>query len=57
MKSGVISSFCINKQIEFPLRICDLTPNTHVAITIYDMYREQAKGPLASTVIDVFDSK
>ena len=57
MKLGLISSYCLNKQIEFPIRICDLTPNTHVAISIYDMYREQSKGPLASSVIDVFDSK
>ena len=25
--------------IEFPIRICDLTPNTHVALTFYDMSR------------------
>lgn len=43
--------------IEFPIRICDLTPNTHVAITVYDLSRLSEEGPLASTVLDIFDSK
>ena len=37
MKTGVISGFDLDTEIEFPLRICDLTPNTHVGITIYDL--------------------
>jgi hypothetical protein len=57
MKSGVLSNYDLNQEFEFPLRICDLTPNTHVGITIYDMSRSKDLGPLASTVIDIFDGK
>jgi hypothetical protein len=34
-----------------------LTPNTHIGITIYDLSKPSSYGPLASTLIDVFDSK
>jgi len=37
MKTGVITSYELNAEIEFPVRICDLTPNTHVGLTIYNM--------------------
>lgn len=57
MQTGVLSTFEIDTEIEFPIRICDLTPNTHVGITIYDLSRKQSEGPLASTMIDIFDSK
>jgi len=57
MQTGLLSTLELNQEITFPIRICDLTPNTHVGITIYDMSREHSRGPLASTVIDVFDSK
>jgi hypothetical protein len=57
MQTGVLSSFQLNTEIEFPIRVCDLTPNTHVGITIYDLSRPQEEGPLASTMIDIFDSK
>ena len=53
----MLSNFDLNEEITFPIRICDLTPNTHIGITIYDMSREESKGPLASTMIDIFDSK
>lgn len=43
--------------VEFPIQVCDLTPNTHVAITIYDLGRLSSEAPLASTVIDIFDSR
>ena len=56
MRTGVLSNIEFNQEIEFPIRICDLTPNTHVGITIYDLYRTIPKGPLASTVINIFDS-
>jgi hypothetical protein len=39
MQTGVISNYEIAHEIEFPLRICDLTPNTHVGITLYDLSR------------------
>lgn len=57
MKTGVISRYDLNQSIEFPIRICDLTPNTHISFTIYDLSRPQEKGPLAYTTIDLFDSK
>ena len=55
IKTGTITDYELNQSIEFPIRVCDLTPNTHVGITIYDLYRESKEGPLASTFIDVFD--
>lgn len=57
ISTGVLSNYKLNQYIEFPIRYCDLTPNTHVALTIYDMSRLEEQAPLASTVIDVFDSK
>jgi len=39
MQTGVLSSYELNTEIEFPIRICDLTPNTHVGITLYDLSR------------------
>ena len=56
MKTGVMTSYELNKQIEFPVRICDLTQNTHIGFTVYDMSRPYNMGPLASTMIDVFDA-
>lgn len=55
IKTGVITSYELNSEIEFPIRICDLTQNTHIGFTIYDMSRPFEQGPLASTIIDVFD--
>ena len=57
MQTGVLSSCELNFEIEFPIRVCELTPNTHVGITIYDLSRPQEDGPLASTMVDIFDSK
>ena len=42
--------------IEFPLRVCDLAPQTSLAISIYNMDTVDEE-PLASTVIDIFDSR
>ena len=53
----MLSSYELSQKIEFPIRICDLTPNTHIGFTIYDLSRSSAMGPLASTMIDVFDNK
>ena len=39
MKTGVMTSYELNKQIEFPIRICDLTQNTHIGFTVYDLSR------------------
>ena len=57
MQTGVISNYEIASEIEFPIRICDLTPNTHVGITVYDLSQNESTVPLASTMIDIFDSK
>lgn len=57
MQTGVISSYEIDTEFEFPIRICDLTPNAHIGITIYDLSKQQSEGPLACTMIDLFDSK
>ena len=57
MQTGVLCSYELDTDVEFPIRICDLTPNTHIGITLYDLSRPQADGPLASTMIDVFDFK
>ena len=37
MQTGVLESMDFDFEMEFPIRICDLTPNTHVGITIYDL--------------------
>ena len=39
MQTGVLSSFELDTEVEFPIRICDLTPNTHIGITVYDLSR------------------
>ena len=57
MQTGVLSSFELDTEIEFPIRVCDLTPNTHVGITVYDLGRPQSDGPLACTMVDLFDTK
>lgn len=57
MQTGVITNYELNKEIEFPIRICDLTPNTHVGIIIYDMSKQREDSLLASTVLDIFDQK
>ena len=57
MQTGVLESMDFDFEMEFPIRICDLTPNTHVGITIYDLSVQQSEGPLASTMIDIFDSQ
>ena len=57
MQSGLLTTLDLNMDIEFPLRICDLCPNTHVAITIYDLSKSMGEGLLGSTIIDVFDEK
>lgn len=41
MQTGVLTSYELDTEIEFPIRICDLTPNTHVGITIYDLSKHQ----------------
>ena len=40
MQTGVLSSFELDTEIEFPIRVCDLTPNTHIGITIYDLSKQ-----------------
>ena len=57
MQTGVLSNYELAQDIEFPIRICDLTPNTHVGITIYDLSKLKSEGPLASTMLDIFDCK
>ena len=37
--TSVLSTYQLSQFIEFPIRVCDLTPNTHVALTFYDMSR------------------
>ena len=57
MQSGLLTTLDLNMDIEFPLRICDLCPNTHVAITIYDLSKSIEQGLLGSTIIDIFDEQ
>ena len=57
IQTGIITNYELSQSIEFPIRICDLTPNSHIGITIYDLSKPSTSGPLASTIIDVFDSK
>ena len=57
MQTGVVTNYELNHEVEFPIRICDLTPNTHVGIIIYDMSKQHKESLLASTVIDIFDKK
>lgn len=54
--SGVKFSFDIDEVIEIPLRVCDLAIISSFAISIYSMDSLDDK-PIASTVIDLFDSK
>ena len=46
-----------NEKIEFPIKIKDVTIHTMVGITIYDMNRMENDGLVASTTINLFDSK
>jgi hypothetical protein len=55
VQTGLISSYKIDQEFEFPLRICDLTPNTHLGFSIYDLGKPMEESLLASTSIDVFD--
>jgi hypothetical protein len=55
MQTGVMTNYELNHEVEFPIRICDLTPNTHVGISIYDMSKQHEESLLASTVLDIFD--
>lgn len=57
MQSGLLTTLDLNMDMEFPLRICDLCPNTHVAITIWDLSKTMEQGLLGSTIIDIFDEK
>lgn len=57
MQTGVLTSYELNQVIEFPIRVCDLTPNTHVGIKIYDLSKKKSESLLASTMVDIFDRK
>ena len=57
MNTGVIKSYWLDKTIEFPLRVCDLTPNTHLGFTLYDLSQPIGKSLIGSTMLDVFDCK
>ena len=57
IQTGVLTSYELAQTIDFPICIKDLTQNTHVGITIYDMAKPFKDSLLASTVLDIFDSK
>jgi len=57
MQTGLLSSFELAKEFEFPIRICDLTPNTHVGISIYDLSKPRDQSLLACTALDIFDQR
>lgn len=57
IKTGVLTSFELMQDIDFPIRIKDLTQNTHVGMTIYNMAKPFKDSLIASTVLDIFDSK
>jgi Phosphoinositide 3-kinase C2 len=54
--TGVKYSFDLDDIIELPLKVCDLAPLSSLAISIFSMDRVE-ETPIASTVIDLFDSK
>ncbi len=55
MQPGFMYDYELNHAVEFLIRLCDLTPNTHVGISIYDMSKQHEESLLASTVLDIFD--
>ena len=57
MQTSVLSNYELAQVVEFPVRICDLTQNTHITITLYDLNKPFNLGPLGSSVIDIFNSK
>lgn len=54
--TGVKFSYELEDTLEIPIKICDLAPLSSLAISIFDMSRLEEE-PIASTVIDLFDSK
>ena len=55
--TGVKYSYELNEVMTFPLKFKDLAPYSRLAIEIYNLDRDEADQPIASTVIDLFDSK
>ena len=53
--TGVKFSYELDEMIELPLRVCDLAPLSSLAISIYNM-ETIGECPIASTVVDIFDS-
>ena len=44
--------FTLNEVIEMPLKICELSPISQLAISLYDMSDSE---PIAGTVLDLVD--
>lgn len=47
----------MDHEIEFPIKVSDLTDQTHIGISIYDMKKTLNDGLLVCTSIDIFDEK
>ena len=54
--TGVKYAYELNEVMTFPLKFKDLAPLSRLAIEIFNLDGEEDK-PIASTVIDIFDSK
>lgn len=54
--TGVKFCYELDETLEIPLRVCDLAPLSSLAISIYNLDRVEEE-PIASTVIDLFDSR
>jgi hypothetical protein len=55
--TGVKYFYELNEVLTFPLKYKDLSPISRLAIQIYNFESEDIDKPIASTVIDLFDSK
>lgn len=54
--TGVKYGFELDEIIELPINVSDLAPLSSIAISIYNMDSFEEK-PIASTVLDIFDSR
>jgi len=53
--TGVKYSYELKEALTFPLKFKDLSPLARIAIEIFNLDRDDADEPIASTVIDLFD--
>jgi len=55
--TGVKYFYELNEILAFPLNFKDLTPLTRLAINIFNFDSDNMDKPIASTVVELFDSK